>query len=432
VPAEAITKEIAPAPVGKKPEVVLSSPGSSVYQQTNVGDGEWNTIISSPHPIDSVTAKFDKSNDEIFINIDDEDSVAIGLPLETGQSAYAAFSISFDGDVGESLSLGHIRFYVEKSWIDKNNIHKWSIQLKRFDEKLSEWVSYSAKRVTEDTDKVYYTVAVPSFSNMAVVGSNSIPEPQFSVSNLKISPVFPTAGEDFNISARVLNNSSDTQVYPANLWINDTIDSSQSIVLDPGQNNTFSFESNKNVGRYSLRIDRVLASFQVRAKVLPTTVRPKPTPVAAPVIAPKPTPRPVDKVAPTATPAPKPTAAPMPTPTAVPLAATPTSIPTATPMPVVEETPTPQPTSTPTPTPVTVEVPVDEDGGNNTILIIIIVVIVLAILGGLGFVFMRGKGSGGPGGPGSGSNPSSDKETNYTELDELITGSNEENEDDSK
>ena len=432
VPAEAITKEIAPVPTGKKPEVVLSTPGSSVYQQTNVDDGEWNTIISSPHPIDSVTAKFDKASDEIFINIQDEDSVGIGVPLDTAQVAYAAFSISFDGDVGESLSLGHIKFYVEKSWIDKKNIHKWSIQLKRFDESLGKWVSYPAKRVTEDTDKVYYTVAVPSFSNMAIVGSNSIPEPQFSVSNLRISPVFPNAGEEFNITARVLNNSSDAQVYPANLWINDTIDSSQSIVLDPGQNNTFSFTSNKNVGRYSLRIERVLANFQVRAEVVPVAVIPKPTPVAAPVIAPKPTPRPVDKVAPlpTATAVPKPTATPAPKPTAVLVAtATATPVPVATTAPVVKETPTPQPTPTATQLPVEEPVEQEEEGGISTVVIIIIVVIVLAVLGGLGFVFMRGKG---PGGPGSGNDSSSDKESNYTELDDLITGKDEENQGESK
>ena len=271
---------------------------------------------------------------------------------------------------------------------------------------------------------------MPSFSNMAVVGSNSIPEPQFSVSNLKISPVFPNAGEDFNISARVLNNSSDTQVYPANLWINDTIDSSQSIVIDPGQNNTFSFTSNKNVGRYSLRIERVLANFQVRAKVVPVAVRPKPTPVAAPVIAPRATPIPAEKEAPlpTATSVPKPTATPAPKPTAV-LVATATPVPVATSAPVVKETPTPQPTPTATQVPVEEPVEEEEEGGISTVVIIIIVVIVLAVLGGLGFVFMRGKG---PGGPGSGNDSSSDKESNYTELDDLITGKDEENQGESK
>ena len=51
------------------------------------------------------------------------------------------------------------------------------------------------------------------------------------------------------------------------------------------------------------------------------------------------------------------------------------------------------------------------------------------VLGGLGFVFMRGKG---PGGPGSGNDSSSDKESNYTELDDLITGKDEENQGESK
>jgi len=432
VPAEAITKEISPVPVGKKPEVVLSTPGSSVYQQTNVNDAEWNTIISSPHPIDSVIAKFNEANDEIFITVEDQPIVSMGVPLDTGQLAYAGFSINFDGGVGENLSLGHIKFYVEKTWLDQKNIHKWSIQLKRFDEGLDRWVSYSAKRISEDEDKVYYTVVVPSFSKMAVVGSNTIPKPQFAISNLKITPVFPTAGEQFNITARVLNNSSDTRVYPANLWINDTIDSSQSIVLDPGQNTSFTFESNQNVGKYSLRIDRILASFQVRAKVVPVAVTPKPTPVAVPVIAPKPTPKPVDKATPTPapTPAPKATATPLPKPT-VAVIATATPVPTATTAPVVEETPIPEPTPTATATQIPVEEPIEEEesGGIGTALIIIIIVLVLIVLGGLGFVFMRGKG---PNGPRSGNDSTSNKESNYTELDDLISGQDEENEEASK
>ena len=434
VPAEAITKEVAPIPVGKKPEVVLSSPGSSVYQQPGVSEGQWFTIISSPHPLDRVVAKFDEETEELFITIRDQDPNAIGVPVAQGESLYAAFNIGFDGDASDKLVLGHIRFYVEKTWLDQKNIHKWAIQLKRYDETIGKWVSYSAKRVTEDADKIYYTVAVPAFANMAVIGSNSIPEPQFTVSNLGISPIYPISDEDFNVTARVVNNASDTLIYPANLWIDDTIQSSQSIEVNPGQNVTFKFVSNKKTGKYGLRIERILASFQVRAEVIPVittiTPRPKPTPIAAPGVTPQPTPRPLVKGVPTATATPLPvpvaTATPKPTPmptaTAVPVA-------TAAAVAVIKDVPTSVPTPTPTPTSVPDVLPIEEEGAGNMLLWIIIVIIVLGILGGIGFVFMRRRG--GQGGPG-GTSPTSDTDSNYTELDDLISGNKDDAGDSSK
>ena len=330
--------------------------------------------------------------------------------------------------------LGHIRFYVDKTWLDQKNIHKWAIQLKRYDETIGKWVSYSAKRVTEDADKIYYTVAVPAFANMAVIGSNSIPEPQFTVSNLGISPIYPISDEDFNVTARVVNNSSDTLIYPANLWIDDTIQSSQSIEVNPGQNVTFKFVSNKKTGKYGLRIERILASFQVRAEVIPVittiTPRPKPTPIAAPGVTPQPTPRPLVKGVPTATATPLPvpvaTATPKPTPmptaTAVPVA-------TAAAVAVIKDVATPVPTPTPTPTSVPDVLPIEEEGAGNMLLWIIIVIIVLGILGGIGFVFMRRRG--GQGGPG-GTSPTSDTDSNYTELDDLISGNKDDAGDSSK
>ena len=435
VPAEAITKEVLPKVSGNKPEVVLSTQGSSIYQQTSVGEDSWNTIISSPHPLDQVIAKFDKDINEVIITVQEEDQSTISLPLEKGESLYSAFSIALDGGIASSMTLGHVSFYVEKSWFDSKNIHKWSIRIKRYDENINKWVAHTAKRVSEDDTKVYYTVSVPSFSNMAVIGSNSIPTPEFVVKNLVLNPFFPTADEDFEISARITNTGTETLVYPANLWVNDIIENSQILIVEPGETVSFVFTENKTNGRYGLRVERLLATFQVRAKPVPTVTvapKPKPTPVAVPSLPAQPTPKPVVtvKATPTATPLPKPTAAPAPKPTSVPV---PTAVvATATAAPVVKETPISQPTPTPTATPILVEKPLEEDEeGSSTLLIIIIIVIVLVVLGGLGFVFMRGKGSGGSG-PGNSPDSTSDKESSYTELDDLISGKDEDNKEDPK
>ncbi|SVE52610.1 uncharacterized protein METZ01_LOCUS505464, partial [marine metagenome] len=160
VPAEAITKEVTPTSVGKKPEVVLSTQGSSIYQQTSVDEDSWSTIISSPHPLDQVLAKFDTDIDEVIITIQEEDGTTIGLPLDQGEILYSAFSISLDGDIASNMTLGHVSFYVEKTWLDSRNIHKWSIRIKRYDESIGKWVDHTAKRIGEDDTKVYYTVAL--------------------------------------------------------------------------------------------------------------------------------------------------------------------------------------------------------------------------------------------------------------------------------
>ena len=429
VPSEAITKEVLPTVSGNKPEVVLSSQGSSIYQQTSVDEDSWNTIISSPHPLDQVIAKFDKDIDEVIITVQEEDQSSISLPIEKGEVLYSAFSISLDGGIESNMTLGHISFYVEKNWLDSRNIHKWSVRIKRYDDNINEWVTHTAKRVSEDATKVYYTVSVPNFSNMAVIGSNSIPAPEFVVKNLVLNPFFPTSGEDFEISARVTNTGSETLVYPANLWINDIIEDSQVFIVEPGETVSFAFTENKTNGRYGLRVERLLATFQVRAKVVPTvTVAPKPkaTPVSVPsVVTAQPTPKPVVTIKPTATPMPKPTATPMPKPTSVP-APTAVVIPTvaATAVAVIKETPTPQPT--PTVVPVEEE-PVEEEDGSSLLIIIIIGIIVLIIVGGIGFIFMKGKG-----GPTGGASPNPGKDTNYTELDDLISNNEQETEDDSK
>ena len=45
-----------------------------------------------------------------------------------------------------------------------------------------------AKRVAEDVTTVSYTTVIPRFSVFAVAGSQTVPPPEFTASNLVISP----------------------------------------------------------------------------------------------------------------------------------------------------------------------------------------------------------------------------------------------------
>lgn len=206
---------------------------------------------------------------------------------------------------------------------------------------------YSTKRVREDEERVYYSIVVPGFSALAVTGGRDLPPQNFSVSDLTIVPRAPASGEPATISARVTNTSAKEAVYPGNLWINDTIETTETLLL-PGETRTLSFTiASGESGAYKVRVERLLDEFTVGpAPVATGTAGPSASPTRTPVVSPTATREPgaatpvVVAATGTATPTPSPVA---PTLTS--------SVPTAQATPG-SATPTPTVTSTGTPTPI--------------------------------------------------------------------------------
>ena len=259
---------------------------------------------------------------------------------------------------------------------------------------------------------------MPGFSTIAVTGNKNISDKKFEVSELKIRPLIPTEGKQVTISAKVSNLTSTDQVYPANVWIDNTVEESKVLSIAANGSDTVTFNLNKPVGKYDVRIEQLLGSFSVGSAPTPTKVPAviavKETPVkkeeiAAPATAvpPTATPRPsapATAVPPTATPKPAPVTAPTAiaptaTPKTAPTAAPPTAVPaTATPKPPAPATAVPvitapEPTATPanTPTPVPPSPVTEDDGSNMGLIIAIVVIAILAVGGGLGFMVFRNK-----------------------------------------
>ncbi len=61
-----------------------------------------------------------------------------------------------------------VDFQVEKTWIDANNLKTDTVALYHFDEEASTWEMLDTLFSSEDSDYVYYTASVPSFSYFAV------------------------------------------------------------------------------------------------------------------------------------------------------------------------------------------------------------------------------------------------------------------------
>ena len=84
------------------------------------------------------------------------------------------------------------------------------------------------------------------------------------------------------MSARVTNLTDKDLVFPASLWLNNTIESAREITLSAGATTFFFFVVEKPVGTYNVRVDRLLGQFTVAPIPTPVTPTPvTPTPVTA-------------------------------------------------------------------------------------------------------------------------------------------------------
>ena len=155
--------------------------------------------------------------------------------------------------------------FVEKSWLEANEVHKWSIEFNRFDEGANRWTPFQSKRVREDSERIFFAVVVPGFSTLAITGGSGPAEQIFDVKDLKITPATPFAGQEFTIGATVTNLGTETAVYPANLWLNDNIEGVVTVNVSPGETVPFSFSATKPEGAYSVRLERIVDEFQVQA-----------------------------------------------------------------------------------------------------------------------------------------------------------------------
>ena len=390
VSAEQLTAEVSPQ-VGRNippPAAVETTQTLTTYEVAYTGALTWTALVASPAPIEAVLAKFTRRLLNVRLSVEDLSQKPVESPdFGSSQIANSIFSIEIENAAPQQLLAAHVTFFVNKSWIEANNVHKWSIELNRLDQQENAWVPFPSKRVGEDAGRILYTAVIPGFSVFAITGSEALPPLIFQVTDLAIDPLSARAGDAVNIGASVTNTSLERAVFPANLWINDTIEATQIITVEPGEKVAFEFSVSKPEGDYRVRVERLQGSFTMGAAPTPT---PTPTPVP-----PTPTTTPVP---PTPTPVP-PTSTPVPpTPTATPVPPTPTPTRTLTPTPV-PPTPTatplpPTPTATPVPPPVAATPTPDADGGLGGGAIAGIVIGIVAFIGAIAagvFLYVRGK-----------------------------------------
>ena len=225
VPAEQLAAEVAPEvdPTLGRPSVVERTDTRSVYLVGETPEQDWITTVESPAPIDKVLTKFNKRLTDVQVTIQDLANMPARSPKFAAEfKVYSLFSIELTNATADDVVAARVTLFVEKSWLEANDVHTWSIQFQRLDEKANRWVAFQPKRVAEDEERIFYSVVVPGFSVIAVTGSDRVPAPLFAVTDLVIGPDQPTEDRNIQISATVTNLAAESGVFPSTLWINDT------------------------------------------------------------------------------------------------------------------------------------------------------------------------------------------------------------------
>ena len=292
VPAEQLAPEVVPTvdPGLSKVVHLQISPNESLYTVPQTAELEWSTLVASPEAIEKILAKFARELEQVQVKVE---QLQIE-PVETGETVpwtalFAMYRIEIV-DIGpDDILAAHVTLSVEKAWLESRGVHKWSIQLSRFDEVEDAWVAFPTKRQDEDDQRVFYTAVLPRFSNIAIAGSPGLPEQVFNAHDLVIAPSPADADDEVLISARITNTSQANAVFPASLWINDTVEAVKSISIGAGETALIEFSTTRPEGVYKVRIDRLLGNLTVGQAPLPS---PTPTMTAVPTSRPSPTPTP--------------------------------------------------------------------------------------------------------------------------------------------
>ena len=313
------------------------------------GDGLWQRAVPPgavpPGAVHPVLVKLFVASPDASLGITEllqRPPGVTGLPA--GRVVGYYLDLSPENLEDEDMNAAHVTLRVEKAWLEAEGLHPWSIRFGRFDRVGLVWRPVTAKRVREDGEYAYYSVAVSGFSTWALSGSTDVPPAVFRTDALTVTPSQAVEGQSVTIEARVTNLTQRAAEFSVSLWLNSQVSAAQRVSVAANAAAPVSFTVRAKAGFYEVRIDRLMAEL---------TVQVAPTPTATPPPPPTATPGPAATPLPSATPTATATVTPQP-----PVSATPTSAPPATATPEPAATATPRTTlAAPTATPIPAAIP---------------------------------------------------------------------------
>ena len=234
--------------------------------------GEVWQPAGSPQPVERILAKFSRPIQDAYVDVAEVPALPAGVPaLPTDQVVKEFVRFTARNFDEADLRAAHVTFFVEKSWLEANDIHPWSVRFNRYDEERRTWVAFVGKLVREDELRVYYTVTPPGFSLWAISGSSSGPPVQFRVDDLSIDPIGIRERQHVTVQAQVTNLGTTTGDHNVTLWLNGRVHASQTVEVPPETTVAVSFILEPREGAYAVRVDRLSGSLRVSAAPPPPT-----------------------------------------------------------------------------------------------------------------------------------------------------------------
>lgn len=242
--------------------------------------GEWRDL-GSGELVETVVGKLTRKRPNARV-------IVGGIPLGTLGNlrpvpegfAVASFMTLFpDGYLPSDFVVGHLTFFVEKSWLQSNNIHEWAVYMLRLYQPTQTWNPVQARRVREDESRVYYSVALPAFSSWVIGGFSEMQEPRFRIDDLTVSAQAKTH-QPVTIQVTATNLTSGLADLNLPLWVNGQVHSAALEQFAPDERRpiVFTFEP-PTAGRVEIRVDRLVSAVDVAQGPPPT---PTPTPPGPP------------------------------------------------------------------------------------------------------------------------------------------------------
>ena len=145
VPAEQLADQLPPEvdPSLAGATLVRTTDTGAIYALAETGELVWVAIVGSPAPIDQVLTKFSRSLTDIEVTVEDLTVRPAGSPEFAPElKVNSLFSIDVSKAGSDDFVAAHVTLFIEKRWIEANDVHKWSIQLQRLDEEANQWVPF--------------------------------------------------------------------------------------------------------------------------------------------------------------------------------------------------------------------------------------------------------------------------------------------------
>jgi len=117
---------------------------------------------------------------------------------------------------------------------------------------------------TVDTENNTVTANVSHFTAFAILGR--LPSPDFTVSNLAISPPLAAPGQTINISVMLSNTGNGSGSYSANLKINTETVETKQVILEGGTSKEITFSVTENTaGTYTVNVNGLPGEFVIKS-----------------------------------------------------------------------------------------------------------------------------------------------------------------------